>query len=84
MKRQVLKIENGYMFSVIHDDEAVRDEAYRLYYHTERRNRYGYYTMRKYLVTKEPSLPSCMVWILDIMRNASILDETIGNKLHKA
>ena len=39
MKRQVLKIENGYMFSVIHDDEAVRDEAYRLYYHTERRNR---------------------------------------------
>ena len=72
------------MFSVIYDDEAVRNEAYRLYYHTERRNRYGYYTMRKYLVTKEPSLPSCMVWILDIMRNASILDETIGNKLHRA
>ena len=83
MKRQVLKIENRYCFSVIWDSVAPNREAYSLYYKTARVNKDGYLTKRKYLVTKEGSLQACLKWIINILNNKETLREAQSSELRK-
>lgn len=81
MTRQVLKITDGECFTVLHDSGAMPDKAYALYYLVRRLGKDGYYTTRKYLVTRENSLRACSGWISDILYNKRVLGQALSREL---
>ena len=81
MTRQVLKITDGECFTVLHDSGAMPDQAYALYYLVRRLGKDGYYTNRKYLVTRENSLRACLAWISDILYNKRVLGQALSREL---
>ena len=81
MQRQVLKITDGECFTVLHNSDAMPDQAYALYYLVRRLGKDGYYTNRKYLVTRENSLRACLGWISDILYNKKVLGQALSREL---
>lgn len=81
MTRQVLKITDGECFTVLHDSEAMPDQAYALYYLVRRLGKDGYYTKRKYLVSKEKNLQGCLAWITDILNDPGTIQYAESREL---
>ncbi len=80
MKVQMLKMNGRTQFTVINDTDNDCSTQYLLYVHLWRQGRNGYRTRRKYLVAKCPDMKQCLAWIMDILRDESVLRNAISAK----